>query len=128
MQLETTLDIDLVAVETAGEVAVLLDLAAAEEAGRLLEQVARSVSLVIRPADGVPGFAVWNELPATGVEDGVVVELGDFHAGERRRLALSFEVPEMPAPGLAIVSDLELRWVDVASMTEKVATLPVNRR
>ena len=100
--------------------------AVAEEVGHLLEQVAQAVTLVIRPADDVPGFQLWNELPVCGVDAGVMVELGDFYAGEQRRILLSLEVPGMPAPGAATICELEVRWVDLASMTEKVATVPVN--
>jgi Ca-activated chloride channel family protein len=32
----------------------------------------------------------------------------------------------MPGLGAASICELELRWVDLASMTEKVATVPVN--
>jgi Ca-activated chloride channel family protein len=129
MERRTTLNVDLVAVQTADEVAVLLDLvtpatAAAMEPHTL--QVAQAVSLVIRPADSVPAFTVWNDLPVSGIDDGVIVELGDFHAGEQRRILLGFQVPAMPALGAATICELELRWVDLASMTEKVATVPVN--
>ena len=100
--------------------------AVAEEVDHLLEQVVQAVSLVIRPADGVPAFTLWNDLPTCGVDDGVMVELGDFYAGEHRRMLLGFQVPDMPALGAASICELELRWVDLASMTEKVATLPIN--
>jgi Ca-activated chloride channel family protein len=100
--------------------------AVAEEVGHLLEQVAQAVSLVIRPADGVPAFTLWNDLPVAGIDDGVMVELGDFYAGEQRRILLGFQVPGMPGLGATSICELELRWVDLASMTEKVATVPVN--
>lgn len=100
--------------------------AVAEEVGHLLEQVAQATSLVIRPADSVPGFTLWNDLPTIGVDDGVMVELGDFYAGEQRRILLGFQVPEMSGLGVATICELEVRWVELASMTEKVATVPVN--
>ena len=118
MELETTLGIDLVAVEIADEVDVLIDLATA--AG------ANAVRLTIRPADAVPAFTLWNDLPVRGVDDGVMVELGDLHAGERRQVLLGFEVPGRPELGAASICELDLRWLDLASMTEKVRTLPVN--
>jgi Ca-activated chloride channel homolog len=100
--------------------------AAAEAVGHLPEQVAQAVSLAIRPADSVPGFTLWNDLPVSGRGHDVVVELGDFYAGEQRRIRLDFEVPGRPGLGAASICELELRWVDLASMTEKVATVPVN--
>jgi Ca-activated chloride channel family protein len=100
--------------------------AVAEEVGHLLDQVAHAVSLVIRPADGVPAFTIWNDLAVTGVEDGLMAELGDFYAGEQRRILLEFEVPGMAGLGAATIAELELRWVDLATTTEKVASVPVN--
>jgi Ca-activated chloride channel family protein len=55
-----------------------------------------------------------------------MVELGDFYAGETRRILLAFEVPEYAALGAASICELELRWVDLGTLTEKVATVPVN--
>jgi Ca-activated chloride channel family protein len=100
--------------------------AVAEEVGHLLDQVAHAVSLVIRPGDGVPAFTIWNDLHVMGLEDGLMAELGDFYAGEQRRVLLEFEVPGMAGLGAATIAELELRWVDLATMTEKVATVPVN--
>ena len=63
MDLKTSLDLELVAVETADGVAVLLELTApaaprqvAVEVGHLLGRSAQAVSLIIRPADAVDGF------------------------------------------------------------------------
>ena len=114
MELETTLGIDLIAVEIADEVDVLIDLATA--AG------ANAVRLTIRPADAVPAFTLWNDLPVRGVDDGVMVELGDLHAGERRQVLLGFEVPGRPELGATSICELDLRWLDLASMTENVGT------
>jgi Ca-activated chloride channel family protein len=100
--------------------------AVAEEVGHLLEHVAQAVSLVIKPAETVPGFTIWNDLPVAGVDGGLMVELGDFYAGETRRILLAFEVPGYAALGAATICELELRWVDLASLTEKVAIVPVN--
>jgi Ca-activated chloride channel homolog len=100
--------------------------ALAQEVDHLLDQVAQAVSLVIRPAETVPGFTLWNDLPVSGLDDGVMVELGDFHSAERRCIVLGFQVPGMPALGAATICELEVRWVDVASMAEKVAIVPVN--
>ena len=118
MELETTLDVDLVAVETAEHVEVLIDLATA--AG------AHAVRLVVRPAETVPAFMLWNDLPVRGVDDGVIVELGDLHAGERRQVLLGFEVPGLCGLGVASICELELRWVDVPSTIENVVMLAVD--
>jgi hypothetical protein len=116
------LDVDLVAMETAAEVAVILDVTAptvlgeARAAGVALA-TAQAVSLVIRTADAVPGFTVWNQLPVCGSRDGVVVDLGDFHPGERRRILLTFLTPGLRA---ATICELEVR-----AKAEQVATVPV---
>jgi Ca-activated chloride channel family protein len=128
MERATTLDVGLVAVETADEIDVLLDVAApaGAEVGCLRDQVAQAVSLVVRPADSVPAFTLWEDLPVCGVDDGVMIELGDFYAGERRRIALGFQVPGMAELGAAGICELELRWSELPSMMGKVATLAVN--
>ena len=118
MELETTLDVDLVAVETADHVEVLIDLATA--AG------AHAVRLVVRPADTVPVFTLWNDLPVRGVDDGVTVEIGKIHAGERRQVLLGFEVPGLCGLGVTSICELELRWVDVPSTIENVVMLRVD--
>jgi hypothetical protein len=132
MDRKTSLDLELVAVETADEVAVLLELTApaaprqvAVEVGHRLEHSAQAVSLVIRPADAVAGFTLWNDLPVSGLPEGVMVELGDFFSGEQRRILLGFDVPAMPGLGAASICELELCWVEPSTMTERVARLPV---
>lgn len=47
----------------------------------------------------VAGVVVHNDLPAQGVEGGIMVELGDLWAGERRTLLIGLGVPA--AVGLA---------------------------
>ena len=55
-----------------------------------------------------------------------MVELGDFYAGEERRLLLAIDVPAMPGLGLAQVCELELTYVDVASLSTETVTIPVH--
>ena len=55
-----------------------------------------------------------------------MVELGDLHAGETRRILLEIDVPAIAELGLAKVCDLELRWVDIESMKSQLATIPVS--
>ena len=81
---------------------------------------------MVRPADAVPAFTLWNDLPVRGVDDGVIVELGDLHAGERRQVLLGFEVPGLCGLGVTSICELELRWVDVPSTIENVVMLPVD--
>jgi len=96
------------------------------EVDGLLEQVVQAASLVVRPTGDVERVQLFNDLPATVVEDGFMVELGDFHAGEQRKLLLEIDVPALPGLGLAEVCALELRWTEVQSLTSHVITVPVH--
>lgn len=101
--------------------------ALASEVGHLLERVAQSVSLEVAPAAPVASVSLFNDLPCAALGDeGLVVELGDFHAGEERRLLLEFEIPAMPALGLAQVAELRVRWLDAQTLDGHVATVPLH--
>jgi Ca-activated chloride channel homolog len=100
--------------------------AVASEVDGLLEQVAQACSLTGRPTGAVERVHLYNDLPAVAIEDGFMVELGDFHSGEERKLLLTIDVPAMAAQGLAEVCSLELQWVDAASLDSHKVTVPVN--
>ncbi len=55
-----------------------------------------------------------------------MVELGDLTAAESRRLMLEIDVPAIAELGPTSVCELELRWVEVDSMEQKLARIPVN--
>jgi Ca-activated chloride channel family protein len=100
--------------------------ALASEVDGLLEQVVQAASLTVRPTGAVESIALFNDLPTVGVEDGFMVELGDFVSGEQRKLLLEIEVPAMAALGLAQVCELELLWFELATMSTKKITIPVS--
>jgi Ca-activated chloride channel family protein len=100
--------------------------AVAAEVEGLLSKTVQAASLTIRPAGDVHGITVWNDLPASGIPGGIMVELGDLWAGERRKLVLSFQVPAMSALGLAQVAELELRYVTVPGFAEQTISIPVH--
>lgn len=101
--------------------------ALAGEVGHLLEKVAQSVSLEVVPAAPVSSVSLFNDLPCAALGDeGLVVELGDFHAGEERRLLLEFEIPAIPSLGLGKVSDLRVRWLDADTLDGHVAEVPLH--
>ena len=100
--------------------------AVASEVDGLLEQVAQACSLTVRPTGAVETVRLFNDLPATGIDGGFMVELGDFYSGEERRLLLTIDVPAMSALGLAEVCSLELQWVDAAKLDTHVVTIPVH--
>ena len=105
------------------------DAAAAAVSGEvsgLLSRTAQAVSLLIRPTADVASVTVFNDLPGHAVDGGVMLELGDLWAGERRKLLLGLDVPASPALGLTQVATLELRYVALPDLVEQTVTLPVS--
>jgi Ca-activated chloride channel family protein len=100
--------------------------ALASEVDGLLSQVAQAASLTVRPSGAVRSITLFNDLPTVGVDGGFMVELGNFHSGEQRKLLLEIEVPAMATLGLAQVCELELLWVDLDTMSTQKVTIPVN--
>src|SRR4051794_13269802 len=100
--------------------------ALASEVDGLLTQVVQAASLTVRPTGAVDAVTLFNDLPTVGVQDGFMVELGDFVSGEQRKLLLEIGVPAMAALGLAQVCELELQWVELATMNTHKVTIPVN--
>ncbi len=96
------------------------------EVDGLLEQVAQAATLTVSPTGAVASVRLFNDLPATVIEGGIMVELGDFHAGEQRKLALALDVPAMSELGLAQVCKLELAWVEVETLTTHQVAIPVS--
>ncbi|HSD80171.1 MAG TPA: VWA domain-containing protein, partial [Solirubrobacteraceae bacterium] len=105
------------------------DAAAAAVAGEvegLLHRTVQAASLLVRPTGDVRGVQLYNDLAARAVPGGVMVELGDLWAGERRRLLLALDVPAIAALGLAQVATLELRYVALPALAEQAVTLPIS--
>lgn len=100
--------------------------ALASEVDGLLEQSVQAASLTVRPSDEVAAVRLFNDLPASAIDGGFMIELGSLYSGESRRLVLEVDVPAISSLGLAKVCDLELRWVDVESMKSEVATMPIS--
>jgi Ca-activated chloride channel homolog len=105
------------------------DAAAAQIAGEidgLLRQAVQAANLIIRPTGDVASVTFHNDLPVTGIEDGVMVELGELQHEETRRLVLTLAVPAMPALGLAKVADLKLTYVELPALTTHMIEIPVH--
>jgi Ca-activated chloride channel family protein len=100
--------------------------ALATEVDGLLATAAQATSLTVRPSDDVTQVRLYNDLPATPTEDGFMAELGDLYAGETRRILLEIDVPALSGLGLRRVCDLELRWVEIASMKSQMALIPLS--
>ena len=96
------------------------------EVDDLLEQVIQAASLTIRPGSDATAIHLVNDLPATAVQGAVMVELGDFYAGEERRLMLALDVPAMSGLGLTQICELELQYVEAATLTTETVTVPVH--
>ena len=97
--------------------------ALASEVEGLLEQVIQAASLTVRPAAEVAAVRLFNDLPSTTIDDGFMVELGDFAAEQTRRLLLEVDVPGLSGLGLRQVGKLELRWVELDSMKSQLTTI-----
>jgi Ca-activated chloride channel family protein len=99
--------------------------AVAAEVDGLLSKTVQAANLLIAPTGDVSAVTILNDVVANRVEGGILVELGDFYAGEQRRITCTIDVPAMAALGLAQVATLTLTHVEVATLEQHVVTLPV---
>jgi Ca-activated chloride channel family protein len=100
--------------------------AIATEVDHLLDQVVQATSLRVRPTWDVETVALFNDLPVAPINNGFMVELGDFYSGEQRKLLLTIEVPAMTGLGAVTVCELELSYVSISEMKSETITIPVN--
>ncbi len=100
--------------------------AMAGEVDGLLSRTVQAASLLIRPTGDVGTVTIFNDLPSHGVQDSVMVELGDLWAGESRTLLVGLGVPAMAELGLAQIAWLELRYVTLPALAEETVTMPVS--
>lgn len=98
----------------------------ASEVSGVLAQTVQAAHLTIKPTAAVAQFAVLNDLPAHGLDDGaLMVELGDFYGEEERKLVLEFTVPAIAGLGLAQIAAVELEYVELPSMKTHTVSVPV---
>ncbi len=100
--------------------------AIASEVDHLLDQVVQAASLAVRPTWDVETVRLFNDLPAAPIDGGFMVELGDFYAGEQRKLLLTIDVPAMTGLGAVTVCELELSYVALDALQTETITIPVN--
>lgn len=101
--------------------------AIAGEVTGLLAKVAQAVTLTVRYQPVVQELSLYNDLPAHQIGDGeVMIELGDLYSEEGRKLLLRLQVDALGALGAAQIAELELRYVETATLTEHTVTLPVS--
>ncbi|SDT34543.1 Ca-activated chloride channel family protein [Friedmanniella luteola] len=98
----------------------------AGEVDGLLSLAAQAGSLLVRMSPHVRGVRVVNELPSVVVPEGVLVELGSFCSGESRKLVLTFDVPGIPALGLAEIATLEFTFVALPALEQHTVTVPLH--
>ncbi|OBA36432.1 vWA domain-containing protein [Gordonia sp. 852002-51296_SCH5728562-b] len=95
------------------------------EVDGLLSKAVQAVTLTVRFIPQVQ-LSLYNDLPAHQVADGeVAIELGDLYGSEARKLLLKLAVDGMSGLGVAQIAELELRYVESATLTEHTVTLPV---
>ncbi|MDA2811700.1 ADP-ribosylglycohydrolase family protein [Nocardiopsis sp. RSe5-2] len=96
------------------------------EVEHLLAKTAQAASLRVRVGAHVRSVDLLGGLPADRLPDGdIVVELGDFYSGERRRLMLRLDVAGISDLGPATVATLEVTYVDPAELDTYTVTMPV---
>ena len=92
----------------------------------LLSMAAQAGSLLLRMSPFVRAVQVLNELPSVAVSDGILVELGSFYSGEVRKLVLTFDVPGIPALGLAEIATLEFTYIALPMLEQHTVTVPLH--
>jgi Ca-activated chloride channel family protein len=100
--------------------------AIAGEIDGLLAQSAQAASVFIRMASACKQLLVVNDMPTVVTDDGVLVELGSFYAGETRRLVVTFDVPGVAALGLTEVAALDFSWVELPALVQHCVTVPIH--
>jgi len=100
--------------------------ALAAEVDGLLDQVVQAATLSVRPGDAVRSVTLYNDLPVSTIDGGFVVELGNFVAGEERKLLLRADIPALRDLGLAEVCALTLRWTDTATLQTQTVDVPIH--
>lgn len=98
----------------------------AGEVEGLLAQTAQAASLHVRLTPVVRNVLVVNDLPATKVDDGLLIELGSFYSDETRKLVLTFDIPAVAALGLTEVAMLTFTYVELPALIQHTVTMPVH--
>lgn len=92
----------------------------------LLSKTVQAANLLIAPTDDVATVTLHHRgLRAQQVAGGALVELGDFYAGEERKVLVTVEVPAAAALGLAQVASLTLQYVELPALVQRTVTVPV---
>ncbi len=102
--------------------------AIAAEVDNLLDKTAINAVLKVTPVDnsGVTArVELLQQLPHWVDAGSLVVQLGDFYAGENRRFMIDFHVPHMASLGLMKIADVQLKYLNLADLTEMIVSTPI---
>lgn len=91
-----------------------------------MTKAALAASILLKPVNEVGNIGVLNDLATHVVDGGLLVESGDFHSGEIRRVMLQLGVPAMAGLGLAQVAELTLTPVELPDLLQHTVTVPVS--
>ncbi|MFI0432306.1 MAG: VWA domain-containing protein [Candidatus Nanopelagicales bacterium] len=100
--------------------------AVAGEVEGLLSKAVQAATLMVDPTADVATMSLLNDLPLSITADGVMIELGDFYAGESRRILLTFHVPALASLGLAQIASIALTYVELPALTAHTVKVPVS--
>jgi len=99
----------------------------AQEFEDLSALVPQNVSVEIRPSEEVKLLGVLNEYPATSVQGGLHLNLGDAYGEDLRRIVFELHIPQLARLGLAKVADVVVRYATVGDeVAAREITIPVN--
>jgi Ca-activated chloride channel homolog len=98
----------------------------AREVEGLLAQTAQAASVHVRFTPAVKSVLIVNDLPVNKVDDGLLVELGNFYADETRKMVLTFDIPAVAALGLTEVATLTFTYVELPALVQHTVTVPVH--
>lgn len=98
----------------------------ADQFDGLAAVVAQNVSVEIRPSDEVEVLGVLNDYPATIVDGGVQVAIGDAYADEHRAVVAAMKVPGLEQLGPIVIAELVIRYALVGEQVALHAiTVPI---
>lgn len=91
----------------------------------LLSKTVQGANLMINPAQCVCSVNILNELAVHAVDGQIMAELGDFYAGETRRVVIAFEVPAVKQMGPIEVAQLSFAFTELPALQQHTVKAPV---
>lgn len=91
----------------------------------LLSKTVQGASLMVDPAGLVQSVRILNDLPVHAVDGQIMAELGDFYAGETRRVVLAFDVPAVTRMGPLELAQLQFTFTELPALQQHAVKVPV---